>query len=208
MTPYEHAMLAIDTALAAGLHRRGGWQIIALAGTAAVLPDWDGLTLLAGAAAYAEGHRVWGHNLLAATLAGTILAVVAYRFALFDRLHRALAKRWKVVATADPGTKNAQPRGALALWIAVGVLAAMSHLAADLVFSSGKGLSDWPVPLAWPFSDTAWARPMVRWGDVGPAIVFSAGLLAMARWRSWTQPIAAVTLALVGTYILARGLWG
>ena len=32
MTVYEHAMLGIDGALAAGLPRRHGWQIVALAG--------------------------------------------------------------------------------------------------------------------------------------------------------------------------------
>jgi len=46
MTTYEHAMLGITGALAAGLHRRYGWQIVAMAGVTAVLPDWDGLSLL------------------------------------------------------------------------------------------------------------------------------------------------------------------
>lgn len=48
MTVYEHAMIGINGALAMGLQRRHGWQIIALAGFAAVLPDLDGLTLLLG----------------------------------------------------------------------------------------------------------------------------------------------------------------
>ena len=45
MTSYEHAMLGIDGALALGLHRRYGWQIVAAAGCVAVLPDWDGLSI-------------------------------------------------------------------------------------------------------------------------------------------------------------------
>ena len=64
MTIYEHAMVGIDGALALGLQRRHGWQIVALAGVAAVLPDFDGLTILFGIQWYAEGHRLWGHNLL------------------------------------------------------------------------------------------------------------------------------------------------
>jgi hypothetical protein len=49
MTFYEHAMIGIDGALAVGLNRCYGWRIVALAGFAAVLPDWDGLTLMLGA---------------------------------------------------------------------------------------------------------------------------------------------------------------
>ena len=50
MTFYEHAMLGATLALVAGLQRRHGWRIVAMAAVAAVLPDWDGLTIVLGAA--------------------------------------------------------------------------------------------------------------------------------------------------------------
>jgi hypothetical protein len=46
MTTFEHAMLGINGVLASGIHRRFGWQIVALAGIAAVAPDWDGIPML------------------------------------------------------------------------------------------------------------------------------------------------------------------
>jgi hypothetical protein len=56
MTVYEHAMLGINGALAAGLAPRYGWPIVAMAGAAAVLPDLDGLTILFGI--FPEGIRL------------------------------------------------------------------------------------------------------------------------------------------------------
>jgi hypothetical protein len=69
MTVYEHALVGIDGALALGLQRPHGWQIVALAGFATLLPDFDGLTILFGIQCYADGHRLWGHNLLVAGFA-------------------------------------------------------------------------------------------------------------------------------------------
>ena len=43
-------MLGASLALAARLQSRHGWRIVAMAAVAAVLPDWDGLTILFGAA--------------------------------------------------------------------------------------------------------------------------------------------------------------
>ncbi len=82
MTIFEHPMVGINAALAFGLHRRGGWRLVALAGLCAALPDWDGLPLLLGNSWYAEGHRVWGHNLLVGAATAAILATVLYRFDL------------------------------------------------------------------------------------------------------------------------------
>ena len=63
MTVFEHAMLGVTGTLAVGLHRRYGWKIVAAAGAVAVLPDWDGLSILFGAAAYGKVHRAWGRLL-------------------------------------------------------------------------------------------------------------------------------------------------
>jgi hypothetical protein len=58
MTIYEHAMIGINGTLALGLNRRHGWQIVAFAGLAAVLPDLDGLAIVLGPSLYADGHRL------------------------------------------------------------------------------------------------------------------------------------------------------
>jgi len=73
MTTIEHAMLGINGALSVGLHRRWGWQIVALAGVAATSPDWDGIFLLSNSVFLTEGHRVWGHNILVCVLVGLLL---------------------------------------------------------------------------------------------------------------------------------------
>ena len=52
MTTYDHAMLGVCGVLATGCQRRYGWPLVATAAVAAVLPDWDGLSLLFGAAAF------------------------------------------------------------------------------------------------------------------------------------------------------------
>ncbi len=93
MTTYEHAMLGITGVLATGLDRRYGWSIVALAAVAAVSPDWDGLTILAGSAAFAASHRLWGHNVLACVLSGLLMGVVDYRFDLVTRCGRFFARK-------------------------------------------------------------------------------------------------------------------
>ena len=59
----------------------------------------------------------------------------------------------------------------------------------------------WGVPLLWPFSDVAWAYPLVPWGDIGATIIFIAGMFAMLHWRAWTRTIATGTLGLVVGYV-------
>ena len=96
MTVYEHAMIGINGTLAMGLHRQHGWQIVALAGMAAVLPDLDGLTILLGPSLYADGHRLWGHNLLVAGLVAAVVSVVAYQTDTPTKAQRWLARHWKI----------------------------------------------------------------------------------------------------------------
>lgn len=45
MTTFEHAMLGANGVVASGLHDRFGWRLVALAAIAAIVPDWDGLTV-------------------------------------------------------------------------------------------------------------------------------------------------------------------
>jgi membrane-bound metal-dependent hydrolase YbcI (DUF457 family) len=206
MTIYEHAMVGINGALAAGLQRRHGWQIVALAGVAAMLPDGDGLTILLGFQYYAEGHRLWAHNLLVTGLLAAIVSAAVYRWDAFTRIQRWLASRWKMFAIRGAPTER-PPRGAseLCLWVAVGVLAAYSHLAMDIMFSAGKNLGIWGIALFWPFSNNSYAYPLVPWGDVGATVIFAAGMFAMAFWPKRIRAIAAGSLLAVALYIVVRG---
>ena len=200
-------MLGIDGVLAAGLHRRYGWKLPAIAGLAAISPDWDGLTLVLGAAAFDAGHRAWGHNLLVAVGLALILCAIDYRYDPLTRLARRFRKH------RDQNDTRFEPRRQfrvreLVLWLVVGTLAAMSHLAADLVDSGTETLGDWKLPLLWPFSDQKWVFPMVRWGDPWMTVIFAAGMLAMARRPHRLQLLAALSLAGVVAYIIARGVTG
>jgi hypothetical protein len=47
---------------------------------------------------------------------------------------------------------------------------------------------------------------MVSWGDVGVSVAFVSGMFAMWRWPRHVQPIAALTLLAVVTYLVCRGI--
>jgi membrane-bound metal-dependent hydrolase YbcI (DUF457 family) len=113
MTLYEHVMLGIDGALAIGLQRRYGWPIVALAGCAAALPDWDALGMLVSFQCYADVHRVWGHNLLVAGVLAVVVSALCYRFNFFTKVHRGLAVRWSALAVVDPPDLIAEGDGEL-----------------------------------------------------------------------------------------------
>jgi membrane-bound metal-dependent hydrolase YbcI (DUF457 family) len=219
MTIFEHAMVGIDGALALGLQRRHGWQIVALAGLAAALPDIDGLTILFGIQCYAEGHRLWGHNLLVAGLAAVIVSAAAYWSDVATRVQQWLAKRCNAFSTqgdCDAGVSPACAAGRaaphdgkeLALWVAVGIVAAYSHLLLDVAFSAGNGQPIWGVPLLWPFSSTAHAFPLFPWGDIGATVILAAAMFAMLRWPARVQAIAAGSLFAVAAYMAVRGFFG
>jgi membrane-bound metal-dependent hydrolase YbcI (DUF457 family) len=208
VTSYEHVMLGVTGSLAVGLHRRYGWPIVAVAGAAALLPDWDGLSLALGAAAFDRVHRAWGHNLLVAVLTGAALASLEYRFRWVERTGLRFARRFAQVRP-DRTAEIPQPRRpascGLAAWIAVGVAASLSHTAADVFFSGHATLPNWGIRLLWPFSERAWAYPMVPWGDPGATLIFAAGMFGMLRWAGRVQQVAAATLIAVVVYVLIRG---
>lgn len=204
MTTFEHAMLGTTGALAAGLHRRS-WQIVAMAGVAAVIPDWDGLSILFGAAAFDHIHRAIGHSLLVATGVAIVGALAEYHLRLIARLAALFDRRIDGLpaAVTDPHKTLAVREGAL-VWGLTAVLATWSHLGTDLVFSGHARLSDWGLKLFWPFSSKTYVFPAVRWGDVFPTLILVLGMFAMLRWRIHVQGLAALTLlALVG-YIATR----
>jgi hypothetical protein len=206
VTVFEHVMLGASLGLAGGFQRTHGWRFIGMAGIAGALPDWDGLSILWGSQAYADVHRVWGHNLLAAGAGGVLVALAEYRFAFFSRVGRWLARL--VPGLKAPAT-SAPPEAALSfnssgLWIGMGVLAGFSHLAADFFYSGHREMRTWGLPLLWPFSDRSWAMPTVPWGDVGATLIFIGEMFALYRWPMRARPVAWLTLAAVVTYVGAR----
>lgn len=137
-------MLGATLALALGSHRRQGWGIVFMAGAAAAAPDWDGLSLAFGAAAYGSAHRVWGHNLLGALLAGGLVGVLGFLCQRSVRVRRKLQSLLRKLdrPTGQGSETNSSllaPRAgggrmhALAVWIAVGVLAGLSHMPTDVI---------------------------------------------------------------------------
>jgi membrane-bound metal-dependent hydrolase YbcI (DUF457 family) len=211
MTVYEHAMFGATLALAAGAHRRHGWGLVAAAAAAAALPDWDGLTLAFGPAAYAEGHRVWGHNLLAAGLGGALAGAVGYVCHRSVRVRQAVRRLLPPSGAAPKAAVQPPPAVAgvaLAVWITLGAAAGLSHLPADLVVSGGSGLQDWPVPLLWPFSARGWVYPVVPWGDLGFTLIFLAEMFALYRWPGRARALAGLTILAGVSYLLLRAsLW-
>ncbi len=206
MTPYEHAMLAGTGVLAAGLDRRFGWPLVAVAAVAAVSPDWDGITIALGAAAFAASHRMWGHNVWACVLSGILIGCLDYRLDLVTRAGRFLARCWHIrLPGQPPQVRESWSAVGYATWLVVAVLAAFSHLAADMAFSGSATLPEWHLQVWWPVSRVGYAYPLVPWGDVGVSIIFVAGMFAMWKWPGRLQAVSIVTLAAVGVYVWGRG---
>jgi membrane-bound metal-dependent hydrolase YbcI (DUF457 family) len=205
LTVYEHIMLGGSLALASGLQRRYGWGIVALAGVAAALPDLDGLSIAFGPEAYANAHRVWGHNLLVAGGMGAAAGAFEFKFGVLQHFCRSAVFQKNAGTQLEPPAGDARRavRPPLAVWTLTGVLAAYSHLAADLVYSYGNG-HPWPLPLLWPFSRRNWVIPVLRWGDLGATLLFIAEMFALYRWPSRATGIAWLTLMLVSAYVGAR----
>lgn len=208
MTTFEHALVGIDGALALGLHRRYGWQIVALAGAVAVSPDWDVLPIAFSTQMFVDAHRVWGHNFLVTMSVAVLIAIIDYRFDVATRVAR-LFRRGSESSDENPklslAPRQQRTMRGFAVWIAVAVAAAMSHLVADLIVSGTRSLPDWELQLLWPFSKRGWVFPMLRWGDPGVTLLFVAGMFAMLRWPQRTQGLAQLTMLLVIGYILVRG---
>jgi hypothetical protein len=205
VTIFEHTMVGVSLALAAGAHRRHGWGVVAMAGLAGGLCDWDGLSLLFGAGAYARVHRVWAHNLLVAVVLGVLAGALGYRFRVSSQGRRfAVALTARFVPGATPGPFPGYSAQALGVWVMLGVLASLSHLPADLVYAGHPDLPTWPVPLLWPFSDRGWAWPVVPWGDLGATLLLVGEMFALYRWPAYAQPLACLALTAVGAYV---GVW-
>jgi membrane-bound metal-dependent hydrolase YbcI (DUF457 family) len=206
VTTFEHAMCGASLALALGCVRKDGWALIAVAGVAAALPDWDGLSLALGAETFAKVHRVWGHNLLVASCTGAVVGGLGYLCYLSMRLRRATIQIWP----KSGATEVIPPFSSLrwAKWILVGMLASLSHLPADMVYSGSRELRSWPLQLLWPFSEQGWVWPLVAWGDLTTTVIFIGEMFALYLWPRHAQAIALLTLLCVHGYIGFRWLAG
>jgi membrane-bound metal-dependent hydrolase YbcI (DUF457 family) len=197
-------MLGVTGCAAFGLERKYGWQILAMAAVAAVSPDWDGLTLLFGPQLFDTAHRVWGHNVVVCAIVGALIAAVDYRYDVSTRFGRWFVTTLRVQPPPEFQVRSQFTVRDLCVWVAVGVVAAGSHLIADMVVSGSATLTDWKVQLLWPFSQEGWVYPMIPWGDVGATIVFVIGMFAMLRWKSRSRETAWLTLAGVLAYLIVR----
>src|SRR5436305_1781658 len=99
-------MLGATVALATGLHRRYGFAIVATGAFAGALPDWDAIPYPSGTPWYSSVHRVWGHNLFAATLLCGLAGAIGYLC-------------WQSVRRPgkDPGEKEGFSVRSLAVWV-------------------------------------------------------------------------------------------
>ena len=157
-----------------------------------------------GGSCYAEGHRVWGHNLLVAAAAAVFLATLLYRFDLLGWVRCWLSRRWSAIPAENQTGPPVRSCGRWALWTAVAVVANYSHLVADIAYSTGRNLSAWGVPLYWPFSVRSWTFPSVQWGDVTATLILAAAMFAMLRWPARAADRRRQSVGLVVGYILLR----
>jgi len=137
-----------------------------------------------------------------------LMGVVDYRFDITARCGRFLAQKLRLAPPGGPPrVRETHCLGGFAVWVCVAVLAALSHLAGDLVFSGTATLPDWELRPWWPFSSAGYVYPLVAWGDAGASIVFVAGMFAMWKWPSRLQLVSLFTLAGVVLYVAVRGAW-
>jgi hypothetical protein len=209
VTSFEHAGLAGSLALAAGLHKKSGWPIILMAAAVAALPDWDGLTLMGGAAIFAEGHRTWGHNLLVAGLSGMVaggLICLAHSSVRVRHHSKNILGGPRDTAKDCSESPQGFHASSLVVWMLVGGLASLTHLPADIICSGNSELSPWPIALLWPFSKQGFTFPILAWGDLTPTIIFVLEMFALYRWPKRAQLMALGALLVLGGYIVTRFL--
>lgn len=199
-------MVGATCAMAAGMHERFGWKLVAMSALASITVDCDGMTLLISKEAFAEGHRVWSHNLLAVVLSGLLVGVADYRLDLVSRMARVFAKLSRIhLAPETLELRSRFSQKEQTIWITCAIVAGLIHLPSDLVVSGSASLPDWNLKLLWPFSNQGWVYPMVQWGDAGITLIFVAGMFAMVRWPGRLTRIAQATTAGVVAYIMIRG---
>jgi hypothetical protein len=176
-------------ALAVGAHRRFGPAVVVTAAAAAAFPDWDDLP--------GGVHRIWGHSLLTAPLAGGLIGALGF-------LCYSSARRQRPAAVESQAGEG---RRALAVWVLVGLLASATHLLADLAYSGTFLAAEWPVALLWPISSRGWAYPLVPWADRGLTVVFAATLIGACLVPSCARLLGVLGMLISGAYVVSWATW-
>jgi hypothetical protein len=142
-------------------------------------------------------------------LVGGGFGLLDYRFDIVTRVSRPFVKLLRLeVPVTELSTRSQRDARGATVWAIVANLAALSHLAGDLVVSGSADYADWGVQVFWPLTDRAWVFPCVPWGDIGITLVFAAGAALMLRPPRRVQLFAALSLLGVVAYIAIRSRLG
>jgi hypothetical protein len=153
---------------------------------------------------YWLGHRVWGHNLFAATLGGILLGLFGY----------CISRSRPMILDQDspaPQPNGEQQTSEMAFWIVLCVLIMWTHPLFDFLYCGWDRSVDWPVRLFWPVVPEGFGRPWMPWGDWGASAILLAGICAIFLIRRHRQLVGVVTLLIFGIYVVIRGSlvqWG
>ena len=160
MHPVTHLLIGWTLANLPSLERRDR----AIVTLAAVIPDLDGLGVLADMATehtsrplylYDDYHHILMHN----ALFGALLTAAAFAFARRRRLSALLA-----------------------------FLGFHLHLLGDIVGSRGPDGYQWPIPYLVPFSDAWQLTWSHQWGlKAWPNVTFTLALMALALYWAWKR---------------------
>jgi len=165
--------------MASGAQRRFGWAVVVTGAAASSFPDWDDLP--------GGVHRVWGHSLFVAPLSCGLIGGLGY---------------WCYQSVRGRGSFSTRD---CAVWVGVGLLAALSHVAADLLYSGTYLAAEWPVALLWPLSSRRWALPLVPFADRGATLILLATLILVCLAPRWSRVLSVLSLLAVLAYVV---LWG
>lgn len=190
MEYHDHAMVGGTLAVAVGAQRRHGWPVIALAALAGMVPDWDALAKHFSPETYQAGHRVWGHNLFAVTLAGLLMGGLGFL------MHQSLSR-------SRPPSLPPERCGP---WLALGVAILWTHPFLDILYCGLGREAEWPVGLFWPITSEGVGWPLVSWEDRGATVILALGLIIIVVSRNYRQAAAAFSLGILFIYITVRGM--
>lgn len=179
VNPITHLLVGWSVATASPDARRVDHACVA---AASVVPDLDGLGLLAEVATRDSGHpllwwsqfhHVLGHNIGAAA----VVIVIAF----------SVTRRWLVAALAAASFHL--------------------HLLGDLVGARGPDGAQWPIPYILPFSDAPQLTVPWQWAlNAWPNVVLTIGLLAYTFWYAWARgrsPLEFVSLRANEAFVAA-----
>ncbi|MEC8554929.1 MAG: metal-dependent hydrolase [Planctomycetota bacterium] len=201
MTTPEHALVGIHAAVATGLSYRYDWNLIALAGIASIIPDWDGIPMLFDMSRFESGHRVWGHNFISILLSSFLLAWSQSHYCWLEYIGKKIVR----FLPSDANLAATNSNCSTAILFLIAVIVQVIHLPCDMVVSGGNGLSDWLTKPFWPFNDAGFVYPLIPWGDVGPTIILMAGLILSAKYPTNSSGFSIGTLACLCVYLIVRG---